>query len=188
MKKTLSVLVLFFTTLIMLGCGPAKLTPAQQTLVDSQASLYTQVAMWTEKNKVQGLNFSRGLLIPINAQVKIISASNNGIVFKYLGAEITYTTSTKYTKIDTSEMLNRLFAKSTVDLSKYDEAVKENIKNGKVVVGMTKDEVLLARGYPPLHQTLSLKADLWKYWDHRFKTSQYKFQDNRVVEIIGGAT
>lgn len=188
MKKIISAIVLLLATFIMTGCGPAKLTPAQQTLVDSQATMYTQVSMWTEKNKVQGLNFSRGLLIPINTQVKIISASNNGIVFEYLGAEITYTTSTKYTKIDTSEMLNRLFAKSTVDLSKYAEAVKANINNGKVVVGMTKEEVLLARGYPPFHQTLSLKADLWKYWDHRFKTSQYRFQDNKVTEIINGAT
>ena len=188
MKKTLSIVVLFLTTLVMLGCGPAKLTPAQQTLVNSQATMYTQVPMWTEKNKIQGLNFSRGLLIPINSQIKIISASNNGIVIEYIGAKITYTTSTKYTKIDTSKMLDRLFAKSKVDLSKYEQSVQDNIKNAKVVVGMTKEEVLLSRGYPPLHQTLSLEANLWKYWDHRFKTSQYKFKDNRVVEIIGGAT
>ncbi len=92
--------------------------------------MYTQVSMWTENNKVQGLNFSKGLHIPINTQVKIISASHNGIVFEYLGANITYTTSTKYTQIDTSNMLDRLFCKNRVDLSKYSNDVQKNIRNG----------------------------------------------------------
>ena len=108
-------------------------------------------------------------------------------VVENLSAKITYATATKHTKVDTAGMLDRLFAKTTVDLSGYSEAVQTNIKNGNVVTGMTKEEVLHARGYPPFHQTISLKADLWKYWDHRFKTVQYKFQNNVVVSIVGGA-
>jgi len=57
---------------------------------------------------------------------------------------------------------------------------------GKVVVGMTKDEVLIARGYPPLHATISTQADLWKYWHHRFSTSSITFKNGKVEAMQGG--
>ncbi len=42
------------------------------------------------------------------------------------------------------------------------------IRAGKVALGMSKEQVLVAVGYPPMHQTPSLEALQWKYWHTSF--------------------
>ncbi|WP_294960488.1 hypothetical protein [Sulfurimonas sp.] len=181
MKRIISIISLLLTTFVLIGCGAAKLSPAQQELVKSNATMYTKVSMWTEKNRVYGTNYSRGLHIPINTEVKILAVSSKVITFEYMGSKINYYVYTKYTKVDAAGTLDRLFSKTKVDLSMYSEDTLQNILDGKIVVGMTKEEVVLSRGYPPFHATISLKADVWKYWNNRFQTIEVRFEDNKVI-------
>jgi len=183
MKRIIQLLTALLITFVVTGCGGAKLSPEQQALFDSQAEVYTQVPMWTENNRVYGTNYSRGMLIPINTKVKLLDASSKAIVFEYNGQKITYLIFTKHTRADTATMIKRLFAKKPVDLTKYPHA--KEIKDAHVVKGMSKDEVILARGYPPFHMTHSLEADQWKYWRHRFSTAIVTFKDGKVVDIRG---
>lgn len=46
--------------------------------------------------------------------------------------------------------------------------VRNAIHAGKVALGMSKEQVLVAVGYPPNHQTPSLDAPQWKYWHTSF--------------------
>ena len=55
------------------------------------------------------------------------------------------------------------------------------IESGEVLKGMTKEQVLLARGYPPAHQTPSTDEDRWKFWSSRFVTEEIFFSNGRVV-------
>ena len=43
-------------------------------------------------------------------------------------------------------------------------AAREAIESGKVAVGMTREQVIVAVGYPPAHATPSMDALQWKYW------------------------
>ena len=182
MKKIIAIVATLLATLIMTGCGAAKLTPAQQALVDSKATMYTQVAMWTEKNRIIGTNYSVGTFIPPNSEVKVIDVSSKVIVFEYNGQKIKYEVYTKYTRVDASSMLDRLFGTSKVDLSKYDEKTQANIMHGTVAVGMTKEAVLAARGYPPFHVTASTQENSWKYWRNRWTTGMVTFENNVVIK------
>jgi len=184
MKYMLHVITALLLTFMVSGCAvDAELSPEQDALIQNQAEVYTQVSMWMEKNHVYGTNYSRGFLIPINSKVKLLKADSKEIVFEYNGQEVTYLVYTKYTHANTSQMLKRLFAKKPVNLSKYKHA--KAIKHGNVLIGMTKDEVLLARGYPPFHETPSLKANNWKYWHHRFSTAIVVFKNDKVLGIRG---
>jgi len=184
MKYILQAIIAFLLTIMVSGCAAdAELTPEQQTLVQNQEEVYTQVPMWTERNRVYGTNYSRGLLIPINSKVKILEANSKEIIFEWNGQKITYLVYTKHTHANTSEMLERLFAKKPVNLSKYKHA--KAIKNANVLIGMTKKEVLLARGYPPFHATPSLDADQWKYWHHKFSTAYVVFKNGKVLGVRG---
>ena len=186
MNKIKLLLATLVAALFMSGCGAAKVTPAQQSLVDNKTPLYTQVSMWIDSNRIYGTNFGKGLLVPVNSQVKITSISGKAIAMEYLGAKVTYYVTTKHTSLDTSKTMDRLFSTKKVDLSKFSAKAKENIMNGNLVVGMSKSEVLIARGYPPSHQTLSTESNLWKYWYHRFKTSTVSFKDGKVSKLEGG--
>lgn len=186
MKKIVSALIALLATMFLVGCGGATLTPKQQSLVDNKTELYTQTSMWIEKNRVYGTNFAKGLHIPVNSKVKITSMTAKVIIFEYLGTEVRYEVYTKHTKIDAGQTLDRLFGVKKVNLSKFSKSTQTNILAGKVVKGMSKEAVLIARGYPPMHATFSLEGDLWKYWYHRFKTSSITFKNNKVVRLQGG--
>ncbi|MEO8084181.1 MAG: outer membrane protein assembly factor BamE [Ardenticatenales bacterium] len=60
------------------------------------------------------------------------------------------------------------------------------IKNGRVEVGMTKEQVLMSLGYPPTHRTASTDLDTWVYWYTRWKTYNVMFNEAGTVEAITG--
>lgn len=188
MKKIISIVSLFLIALFISGCGTAKLTPAQQAVVGSKTELYTQVTMWTEKGRIVGTNYAIGELIPVNSKVTILAINSKAIVFRYKGSKIKYEVYSKYTKVTSSGMLDRLFSKTKVNLSKLSPATKKNVLNGVIAKGMTKDTVLLARGYPPFHKTAGIKADIWKYWRNRWITADVIFKNGVVARLKGNAS
>lgn len=182
MKKIITLVTLMVATLFI-GCGGAKLSPKTQELVQKKTTLYTQVGMWTEKGKIIGTNYATGMHIPVNSEVTILAANKKAIVISYQGQKITYEVVTKYTRVNTDEMINRLFSTEKVSLEGLSPATKTNILNGAVALGMTKKSVLLARGYPPFHMTKGIEDNTWKYWRNRFTTALVHFKDGKVVKI-----
>jgi len=66
-------------------------------------------------------------------------------------------------------------------LSKID---KKGIAKGKALVGMTRDGVMAALGYPATHRTPSLDTPTWVYWTNRFGTIAVNFDAQGKVESI----
>ena len=184
MRKIVSFVTLFVAALFIGGCGAAKLTPEQQSYVGGKEILYTQVSMWTEKGVVIATNYSRGELVPVNSKVIIEGTSSNTITFKYDNKEFVIKNIPAYTKVDVSGLLARTFAKEKIELTKFSDNVQKDILAGRSVLGMTKKQVLMSRGYPPAHQTPSLENDSWKYWENRFYTIIYQFKNDKLVNIV----
>lgn len=60
-------------------------------------------------------------------------------------------------------------------LDGFSQTDLKGIKEGSVSVGMTKDAVRIALGYPAKHRTPSLETNSWVYWKNRFKTMAVEF-------------
>lgn len=63
------------------------------------------------------------------------------------------------------------------------KAERKNIKNGTIAVGMSKDAVVMAYGYPPSHKTPTLDSNMWTYWRDRFRRVFVYFENGKVVNI-----
>lgn len=188
MKKIISIITLTLATLFI-GCGSAIPVPAQkQALIDNSTTLYTKVGMWTERNRIDGTNYPVGLHLPVNTEVKILAVNAKVITLEINGKKISYLTATKHTKIDSIAMIDRLFSTTKTDISGHSPATIENINNGTVAMGMTKEEVLLARGYPPFSATAGVEANRWKYWRNRWVTALVTFRDGKVTKIDGSVS
>ena len=62
--------------------------------------------------------------------------------------------------------------------------MQDAIRQGKVMVGMTKEQVIMAVGYPMANETKSLDEDLWRYWISSFGPYQVLWDSKgRVKEI-----
>ncbi len=72
-------------------------------------------------------------------------------------------------------------------IATYPPAIREAIRLGRVLPGMDREQVLVAVGYPPTHQTLTLEAPVWHFWTTR--TSRYQViwdADGRVKDVTAG--
>lgn len=185
MKKFFLAITVLLAMLFTVGCHAVKLTPNEQMFVGHNQIVYTQVGMWADRGvKVFGTNYRRGLFIPVNSSVTIKSINGSIIKFKYNSNMLYIVNVRKYTKVNINQLLDRTFAIKKVTLSKFNKVTKRNILNGDIKVGMSKDAVILARGYPPAHKTPSLQDNEWRYWVSRFNTTVYQFKNNKVSKII----
>lgn len=70
----------------------------------------------------------------------------------------------------------------------YPAKIQDAIKRAKITPGMTREQVLMALGYPISSENPDLGADLWRYWMSSFAEFQVQFDGSgRVREITTDA-
>ena len=86
--------------------------------------------------------------------------------------------------ISMEEYTKLIAATEKTPLDGFSQTDLKGIKEGKASVGMTKDAVRIALGYPAKHRTPSLQSNSWVYWQNRFKTMVVEFgPEGKVTEI-----
>jgi len=65
--------------------------------------------------------------------------------------------------------------------------LREALRSGKLAIGMTKEEAVMVRGYPPFHRTAGLESNEWLYYESPGSTQLVRFTDGRITEIEAGA-
>jgi hypothetical protein len=74
-------------------------------------------------------------------------------------------------------------------IAAYPPKIREAIRQGKVLQGMTKEQAIMAVGYPMTSETPSLDATFWRYWVSSFEEYQLVWGTNGLLkEITGGET
>ncbi|HYD46780.1 MAG TPA: hypothetical protein VEB21_00440 [Terriglobales bacterium] len=68
----------------------------------------------------------------------------------------------------------------------YPPAIQAAIGEARVVPDMTKEQVLMAIGYPPSHATPSLDAAEWHYWSNRYNSYKLHFSTDGRLERFSG--
>ena len=143
---------------------------------------YTKHNLMFEKGSHLATNYWRGERLPINAQVQLVKQTSKKIVLNYNGQEVVIKNVPKHTKATMDEIANRLLSSSSVSIrGRY----AKEVGFGELRLGMTKDEVIMTRGYPPAHKTVSLESDRWVYWSSRFVQRTLVFQNGVLTEGRG---
>ena len=71
-------------------------------------------------------------------------------------------------------------------MQKFAPKVREAIKAARIMRGMTREQVLMAVGYPIVSENPSLDSPLWRYWTSRSAEYQVFWgEDGRVDKIFG---
>ncbi len=177
-------IAVFFSLAVLLS------TTVAQAKVNISANkgdkLYTKFALYHEENVHLTTNYRKGLMVPINTEVTFLKASGGAISVKLPdGATLKIENVEEFSGEKIEGIFERTFSKEPVDLSKYTAIEKQNIQQGSVDIGMSKDAVIKAIGYPPKHQTPSLDRDSWRYWKNRFGTFLVNFKDGKVESLKG---
>ncbi len=144
---------------------------------------FTQYNIWLFKNQSSTLNYAVEELVPVNSKVKIVREYSDALDLKIGENTFTVALARRYSKKSIADIKARYLNEQPVDLSKFSKLGQEGIKVGEIKFGMTKQEVLVARGYPPEHATLSIDSDTWRYWQNKWRSMLVRFDDNKVSDI-----
>lgn len=146
---------------------------------------YTQFVIRYEKGTHVTTNYRRGASIPVNTKVKLLEITNKSIKVRLEPGkqELVVKNAIKHTNDDTVKAFEKLFGKNKVNLSGFSKLERENIKNGTVAKGMRKKAVLVAIGYPPQIETMSLDSDQWTYWSSKWNRFIVHFKNGKVDKI-----
>lgn len=186
MKRHLIMLVMSLgLSFLVSGCGAAKLSPAVAKTFDEKATMHTTRNMhynlYRDKKIVDTTNYQVGILIPVNSEVIMHSVNAKQIVFLYNGNEIILRNIPKYSGLVISEVAQRYFSTTKVNMSKFTKDEQNAISTASLVKGMSKDAVLVSLGTPPAHQTPTLESDSWKFWKDRWTTFLVTFKNGKVI-------
>src|SRR5437867_2789487 len=161
-----------------------------------------------EKPEVSDANYLKGTLIPFGTRVQILEVGRKSVKFQPAGhPPITLVLKWGDKVLTMDQYLDRLFlaedpraklvrasddgaqrkparkAERAKPPEHASDRVEKLIEQGVVDTGMTRDQVLMALGYPPAHRTPSLDAPVWTYWQNRWATMQVYFDGDRVARV-----
>ena len=146
---------------------------------------YTRVGFFHEKGTHKTTNYLRGFFVPINTEVKILKKTQRSIYLRIVDRdeEIRIANLQGHSGEKIDAIFERMFSLNETDLTSYSSEQVERIMAGVFELGMTKEEIILAIGYPPKHRTSSLVSNKWRYWESRFDTVLLHFKSG-VLEHI----
>ena len=198
MSKVYKLILILLSTIIMTGC-------VSEPKVKIEEKVYTQVGMWylnksrevfisgdvlsdgdsiTAIGSIPAVNYSRDVFIPVNTLVTIVDNSTyDTITFKLQNKIIALVNKKAYTGLSTADFVKKMFTPTPVDLSGFTESEQKFIAKGEVELYMSKEAVIVSRGYPPIHRTPNLEDNTWRYWEARFNSRNYIFDDNKLIRL-----
>lgn len=140
-----------------------------------------------EDGEYAATNYARGAIVPINTPVRIVSMRGKKIAIKRLdtGDSLEIENVEKYTLKSLKELARLLFSAAPTPIEQLPDELAASIRNGDMRLGMTKEQVLMARGYPPAHETSSTESDRWVFWSSRFVKHTVIFTNGRLAEGRG---
>ncbi len=134
-------------------------------------------------------SYAAGPMLPAGTRVTVVKVGHSGIQFQPEGSEATYTLTFSYGQYEISAYQyfhGILRDTNPMESVKATGPIAEGIEQGRLVNGMTKEEALIARGYPPAHQTPNLKANEWVYYDTPGFVDRVVFVDDKIQSITRG--
>lgn len=186
MHKSLGALAIV-ATVALAGCE-AMPTHSGSTAAaaPAQPSGYTCCNLHYENDWISDANWSSMPMIPAGASIKVIDYGRYRINVEIDGRKMRL--GLDYGRQQPLDAWARKIVVSEDPrrrIAAWPSAVRDAVRAGKVAIGMSKEQVLVSLGYPPLHQTPSLDAPQWKYW-HTSLGSFLVVWDNagRVGDVI----
>ena len=169
----------------LLSCNKAIKPEELPANVSLGATYYTQFVIRYEKGTHLTTNYRRGASIPVNTSVKLLNITSKTIEVQVESPsqKLLIKNVERNTGDGVYRAFDKLFAKNKVNLSKFTALERTQIEKGTVAVGMSKDAVKVAIGYPPITETPTLDSNDWVYWSGRFNRFIVHFKDGKVIKI-----
>jgi len=147
---------------------------AQKGPRDSKASY----ANWTDPG-------AGHYIIPVNTPVKFGRYRRGLTIESMADGSITYFEfNADNLRMGAGQYIELIASPRKADLNALSDIDRKGVQDGKAYIGMSKEGVRMALGYPAPHKTPSLDGNIWIYWRNRWKTLTVEFGHDQHLESI----
>ena len=137
--------------------------------IEAGQTYYLRHNLMFEKSTWEATNYWRGTLLPINTKVTVTAIDYHTVSFKWDGGKLMVVNS-EHTMRRMETIAKHLLSPNPVPIEKFGEHMAQRIASGTLTKGMTREQVIMTRGWPPGHKTPDITSDngRWMYWSSRF--------------------
>jgi hypothetical protein len=168
-------------------------TPQEPSKV-KQLYLKINIHTQTQDNRSYRANYENWtnpgtghVIFPVNTIVEIdYGRMGFYIIEKKSGKKIDYEYNDKgMDGMSMEEYVNKIITSTEpVSLKNLSEVDRKGVADGKAYIGMSKDGVRIALGYPAVNRTPSLAGNTWVYAKNRWTSTAVTFDDKGRVKGI----
>jgi hypothetical protein len=150
---------------------------------------YTCCNLHHDKDWISDANWRNLPMIPAGAKIKVLDYGMNRVHVEIDGKPMRI--GQDYGRRE--ETLEKFAAKLVVRnnprgrIDRYPDKLRAAIRQGRVIPGMTREQVIVAVGYPPTHKTPSLDSTVWNHWGSRAGRYEVHWTPKGTVEKIVGS-
>jgi hypothetical protein len=147
---------------------------------------YTRVGFSHQKGTHRTTNYLLGTRVEVNTEVEVLKKKKSTISIRIVSTnqQVKIQNVENFSGEDIDGIFERMFSREATDLTAYSPEQVENIMAGNFEPGMTKEEIILAIGYPPKHKTPSLDRNAWRYWQSKWDTVLLYFKDDVLDDML----
>jgi hypothetical protein len=142
---------------------------------------YTCCNLHPDAGWISSANMLGGAIVPAGQPVVIDTMKRDRYLYGTMGSDyITLRDDTARSKDDVLRWTRQIVVPTDprVALARWSPEVQKAVYSGKVLVGMTRAQVLMSLSYPSLNDTKDLGASTWRYWT---------IQEDEPVDVRFGA-
>jgi hypothetical protein len=149
---------------------------------------YTCCNFHYEKDWISDANWRSLPMIPVGSKIKVLDYGWNRASVEIDGRPMRIGQDYGRREETLQQFIGKLVVKSDprAKIAKYPEKMREAIREGKVIAGMTREQVIISAGYPPTHKTAGLDGNVWNMWGSRAGRYEVHFNGKGTVEKLVG--
>jgi len=174
------------------GCGGASGGgPVPSSRVGQVFFLCCNLRYDPKKPEITDTIAAQGTLVPFATRVEVQKVTRGSVVFTPAGHPAITLDYEHGGRVPFDTFLSRLFVTEDprLKLKKVPARQVKLVEKAMIVPGMSRDQVLLAVGYPPASRTPSLDATTWVYGDGAGSDAFVVYFDgDRVSSVQRGTT
>ncbi len=141
------------------------------------------------KDWISDANWLHAPMIPAGSPIKVLSydsakQATAEVAGKTMRIGLDYGNKAMSIQEFVSKLVVKSNPKSKID--RYPEATRTAIHSGKVIAGMTREQAIIAVGYPPAHKTPTVDEPVWQLWQSRAGRFEVRWNEKGTVQDVVG--
>jgi hypothetical protein len=176
---------------VMASVGLAKPEPAPVG-ADGQPAFprqgYACCDLHYDKDWINDGNYAELPMIPAGTPIEVVSYGRQRAAVKVDGKPMRLGHDYGRDQESLDAWVNKIVIKDDPRgrISAYPAAIQEAIRQGKVMIGMSREQVIVAVGYPLTSENISLDAAQWRMWRSSHGEYQLNFsRDGHLTSVTG---